>query len=225
MVGRCPSNAASRSHIVVCGSSGPIDRYSAMPSMNHSGGFTLISVCTPAPMRPRLNTSYWNWWTISWPIVLELFIGPGERQHHPVLEELRDAAGALADVAADGVGLLEVRMGRVQQDRLAALELVVEHAREASVPALGNAGRVERGRPLGRVVVDVEVLRLDDAKIEGAVLDLVLPEVLRRGGQRAGERQRHRRCRGPSHPAHGFERPPRAPVASTGASPQSRSSW
>ena len=157
--------------------------------------------------------------------VLELFIGPGERQHHPVLEELRDAAGALADVAADGVGLLEVRMRRVQQDRLAALELVVEHAREASVPALGNAGRVERGRPLGRVVVDVEVLRLDDAKIEGAVLDLVLPEVLRRGGQRAGERQRHRRCRGPSHPAHGFERPPRAPVASTGASPQSRSSW
>ena len=39
-----------------------------MPSMNHSGGFTLISVCTPAPIRPRLNTSYWNWWTISWPI-------------------------------------------------------------------------------------------------------------------------------------------------------------
>ena len=128
--------------------------------------------------------------------VLELFVRPREREDHPVLEELRDAAGALADVA-----------------------------REASVPALGNAGRVERGRPLGRVVVDVEVLRLDDAKIEGAVLDLVLPEVLRRGGQRAGERQRHRRCRGPSHPAHGFERPPRAPVASTGASPQSRSSW
>src|SRR5438876_1015376 len=53
MVGKWPSSDASRSHIEVCGSIGPIERYSAIPSMNHSGGFTLMSVWTPAPMRPR----------------------------------------------------------------------------------------------------------------------------------------------------------------------------
>src|SRR5947208_4426367 len=68
MVGKWPSSDASRSHIEVCGSIGPMDRYSAIPSMNHSGGFTLMSVWTPAPMRPRLNTSYWNWCTISCPM-------------------------------------------------------------------------------------------------------------------------------------------------------------
>src|SRR5438874_13134461 len=66
IVGRWPSRAASRSHIDVCGSIGPMERYSAIPSINHSGGFTLTSVWTPAPMRPRLNTSYWNWCTISY---------------------------------------------------------------------------------------------------------------------------------------------------------------
>ena len=45
-----------------------MERYSAIPSINHSGGFTLTSVWTPAPMRPRLNTSYWNWCTISCPM-------------------------------------------------------------------------------------------------------------------------------------------------------------
>src|SRR2546422_8359473 len=63
--GRWPSSAASRSHIAVSGSIGPRDRYSAIPSMNQSGGLTLTSVCTPAPGRPRLYTSYWNWCTIS----------------------------------------------------------------------------------------------------------------------------------------------------------------
>jgi len=36
-----------------------------MPSMNQPGGFTVTNVCTPPPIRPRLNTSNWNWCTIS----------------------------------------------------------------------------------------------------------------------------------------------------------------
>ena len=36
-VGSFSRRAASRIHIAVCGSSGPIDRYSAIPSMNQSG--------------------------------------------------------------------------------------------------------------------------------------------------------------------------------------------
>ena len=68
MVGRCPSREASRSVMDVSGSIGPMERYSAIPSMNHRGRLALTSVCTPAPMRPRLITSNWNWCTISWPI-------------------------------------------------------------------------------------------------------------------------------------------------------------
>ncbi len=37
MVGSCSSRAASRSHIAVFESTAPMDRYSAIPSMNHSG--------------------------------------------------------------------------------------------------------------------------------------------------------------------------------------------
>ena len=37
MVGSFSCTAASRIHIAVCGSAGPTDKYSAIPSMNHSG--------------------------------------------------------------------------------------------------------------------------------------------------------------------------------------------
>ena len=37
MSGSFSRRAASRIHIAVFGSTGPIDRYSAIPSMNHSG--------------------------------------------------------------------------------------------------------------------------------------------------------------------------------------------
>ena len=64
MSGSFSRRAASRIHIEVCGSTGPIDRYSAMPSMNQSGRFR-------APPLPELTLvlvmSYWNAWTSSWP--------------------------------------------------------------------------------------------------------------------------------------------------------------
>jgi hypothetical protein len=63
MVGRSLRSAASRSHIAVFGSSRPSDRYSAIPSMAHSGNV----------LKPRLEAgdepamSYWNTCTSSWP--------------------------------------------------------------------------------------------------------------------------------------------------------------
>src|SRR2546425_9653528 len=39
-------------------------------------------------------------------------------------------------------------------------------------PPLGHACGVQGRRPLGRIVVDLEVLGLDDLEIEGLVLDL-----------------------------------------------------
>ena len=157
--------------------------------------------------------------------VLELGVGAGEGQDHAVLEKLGDAARALTDVAADRVGLLEVRLRGVQDDRLAALKLVVQDAGEARVPPLRHACCVERRRALGRIVIDLEVIGLDDLEVEGPVLDLVLPEVLRRQRRRARERQRRHCCCDPSHGDRPFYPSSRVPPASTGASPHSRSSW
>ena len=65
MLGSLPSSEASRSHIAVSALIGPIERYSAMPSANQSGGAIAIRVLIPAPARPRDQISYWNWCAIS----------------------------------------------------------------------------------------------------------------------------------------------------------------
>ena len=156
--------------------------------------------------------------------VLELAVGPRERQHHAVLEELRDAARGFADLAPDDVRLLEVGAGGVQDDGLAALELVVQHARQPGVGPLRHARGVERGGVLLLVEIHLEVLGLDDLEVEGPVLDLVLPEVLRRERRRAAQRERRQRGhQRPSHEGHPSRRG--SPGATTGASPQRRSSW
>jgi hypothetical protein len=127
-------------------------------------------------------------------LVAEHVVGLGEpaaeRHDDAPLEELGDAAGALTDVAGHGVGLAEVRGRRIQDERLATAELVVEHAREARVPALGHArGQWQRHLLFG-VVVDVEVLRLEDTEVEPLVLHAVLPEVLgARGLDAAGQHE------------------------------------
>src|SRR5438132_1132266 len=74
------------------------------------------------------------------------------------------------------------------------------------------------------VEIHLEVLGLDDLEVEGPVLDLVLPEVLRRERRRAAQRERRQRGhQRPSHEGHPSSRG--SPGATTGASPQRRSSW
>jgi hypothetical protein len=106
----------------------------------------------------------------------------GERQHDAALEHLGEAAGALADLAGRGVGLAEVRMAGVQDQRLAAAQLVVEQVLEAVVPALHHDRGLAGAGVFLFVGIDVEVLGLEHAEVLGFVADLVAAEVLGVGG-------------------------------------------
>jgi hypothetical protein len=104
-----------------------------------------------------------------------------QRQHDPSPQRLGDAAGAFAEWFRDDVGLLEVCVGGVDNQRLAAREGVSEQVLEPRVPPFGDPrGQVDAGSFAG-IKVDVKVLGLEHLKIEGAVPDLVASEVLRRG--------------------------------------------
>ena len=123
--------------------------------------------------------------------VVGVVIGARQRHDDAILQRLGHTAGALADEAREGVGLLEIGMVGVQDDRLGPLELVLEGASQPLVPALGHAGGVLDGDCSLVVVVDVEVGGLHDPEIEGVVLHLVPPEVL--SFDRCGQEQ-DRQC-------------------------------
>ena len=76
-------------------------------------------------------------------LVAEDVIGVGERsaerQHDAAAQRLGDAAGALAELALNRVGLLEVGMRRVEHQRLASAQFVPEDPAEANAPAFGHA--------------------------------------------------------------------------------------
>src|SRR5690606_35829376 len=113
-------------------------------------------------------------------------------------EDLSEPAGPLADEVGEGVRLLKLGMAGVEDQRLALVELMVEDARKAGVPAFGHARRFAAGRLLLGVVVDVEVRRLQHAEVEPLVLHLVAPEILRfqEGGDEQREAESGRRARG-----------------------------
>ena len=124
--------------------------------------------------------------------VIVIRINPGQGQHDAILQPFGDAAGSLTDFTGQGVSLAEVGRGRVQNERLAAAELVPQQLREPRVPALGHPGRVPDGFGLLRVVIDVEVLGLQHFEVELLVQDLVAAEILRlRGG---GDAEQHHAC-------------------------------
>src|SRR5690606_23973826 len=100
-----------------------------------------------------------------------------------------NAAGTLIDAPADDVRLLEVRVCSVEDERLAILEGMVEEVRETRIPPLRHPRRVPDCDLLLRIVVDIEVVALKDAEVEGAVLDLVAAEVLSFKPARGRERQ------------------------------------
>ena len=83
-------------------------------------------------------------------------------------------------------------MAGVEDQRLPAAQVVMEQTRQPQVPALGHARRLLGGRALLGIEVDVEVLGLQHLELEGLVLDLVAPEVLRRGGTDARRQNRDR---------------------------------
>ena len=154
--------------------------------------------------------------------VFEVGIRAGERQHHAVLEELGDAARALADLAGDGVGLDEVGLRGVQDERFAIAPLVIQDARQPGVGPLGHARGVHRGGALPAVEVHVEVLGADDLEREPAVHDLVLAEILGLEPPPRGHGERERDKQRPEPGSHGQS--PWA-ISRRGASPHSPSSW
>jgi hypothetical protein len=120
----------------------------------------------------------------------------GERHDDPVLQGFGHTAGALGDEPVQRIGLLEVRVVRVEDEGLLDVEVVLEEPRVALVPALGQASGVLNGLFRDRVVVDAEVRRLEDVEAQMVVLDLVASEVLGREGlarAERGERDQHRR--------------------------------
>ena len=91
-----------------------------MPSTNQSGGFDLDDRAEPRagrPPAPDVVLELVHHFVLQ--DVLEVLVGAGERQDDPLLEEVGDAAGALARrFAAQRVGLLEIGVRGVQDDRL-----------------------------------------------------------------------------------------------------------
>src|SRR5262249_8371500 len=121
--------------------------------------------------------------------------------------------------AADDVRLLEVRMVSVEDQRL-FIEVLPHDPGEARIPALSHPGGVVRSRRFRGVVVDVVMLRAEDAKIERLVLDRVASDLLdldpgrRNRCHRGNEHHRPRSCT--REPTHLISvccswRPPRAP--------------
>jgi hypothetical protein len=116
----------------------------------------------------------------------------GERHDDPVLQALGEPARGLRQGRGRRVRLLEVGLVGVHDDRLAVFEIVLEHAAQARVPALGHPGGIGDQRVVFRLVrVEVEALGLQHVPVELLVLDLVAAEVLGLGGH--GERREEER--------------------------------
>jgi hypothetical protein len=102
-----------------------------------------------------------------------------ERENDAAPRGLGDTADAVAEQAGNNVGLRKFRVTAVQDERLGPPERVPQHARQAAVPSLGEAGGQARGGFLARVVVDGEMLGIEDLEVEVHVLDFVSSELLR----------------------------------------------
>ena len=152
--------------------------------------------------------------------VLEAAVVAGEVQQHPVAERLRHAAGALAEIAGDVV-LPEIGARREEHDRLLLAELVLQHQRQARVRPLGHSAGIGRRALFGRIVEDLEVLRLQHLPVESIVLHLVLTEVALPAEWKCEPGEGYDRENQPAVHA----RAPLPPsIGTDSASPQSRSS-
>src|SRR5207249_8203079 len=98
-------------------------------------------------------------------------------QHDAPLQRFGHTTRSLAELALNGVGLFEVRMRGVQHERLAAVQLVLKEPLEPRVPALGQPGGDVDPFALTRIEVDVEMVGLEDLKVELLILDFILSEV------------------------------------------------
>ncbi|PYO70218.1 MAG: hypothetical protein DMD69_00350 [Gemmatimonadetes bacterium] len=128
--------------------------------------------------------------------VAEIEIAAGERQGHALLQELRHAEQSLGRHERQDVGLLEIGVRGVDDERDAPVGVVIEAPLQGAVALLGVRQRDTGELLLLGIVVEVDVLAAQHVPIEAAVLDLVLPEVPELGGRRAGKENEQRRSTG-----------------------------
>src|SRR5262249_30350968 len=123
----------------------------------------------------------------------------------------------------------EIGSRREQHDRLLFAELMREHAREPRIRALRHSRRDDRGFAFLGVVMNEEMLGLEHLPLEPVVLDLILAEVVLRGGATTGhaDGEREREAGDESRPVAPRQRhaPAAWPLSSgtCSASAQSRS--
>ena len=99
-----------------------------MPSMNHNGRAER-SGGAPADVRAG-DVALEGVHELVAKNVVARFDGAGKRKNDTSLVGFRDAAGALAEIALDGVGLPEMRP-RVKDERLTCAQLMTEQLRKA----------------------------------------------------------------------------------------------
>ena len=121
--------------------------------------------------------------------VAELGIAAGERQRDALLQELRDAEQPLRRHERQDVGLLEIGVRRIDDERDAPRGMVVEASLQDPVALFGEGERDATELLLFRIVVQVHVLAAQHVPVEAAILDLVLAEVAELGGPRAGKQR------------------------------------
>ena len=109
--------------------------------------------------------------------VPKLGIAPAERQRHSTPQELGDAEQALGRDERQDVGLLEIAVRGIHDQRDAPRDRVVEASLERVVTLFRVRQRHAAQLFLFGIVVEVDVLAAQHTPIKAAVLNLVLPEV------------------------------------------------
>ena len=108
--------------------------------------------------------------------VTEVVVAPVEGQRHPLLQKLRDTQQAFRRHEREDVGLLEVGMRRVNDQRNATRDVVIEALLQDLEARFGVGQRDPPELLFFRIVVEVHMLAAQHVPIEAPVLDLVLTE-------------------------------------------------
>src|SRR6266513_4805303 len=122
----------------------------------------------------------------------EFGVAAAERQRNAPLQKLGHAQQTFRRNERQDVGLLEVAVGRVDNERNASSNSVIETALKRIVTLFGVRQRHPPQLFFFGIVIEVDMLAAQHTPIKAAVLNLVLPEVAVLGGQEGGKCDRYR---------------------------------
>ena len=91
--------------------------------------------------------------------VVVFLVQPGKGQNHAIFQRFGDPAGAFAEGAKNGVGLLEVRLVGVKQNRFLFFKGMIHQSGKTVVPAFRHACPVHGGDLFLGVKMNVKVGR------------------------------------------------------------------